>query len=175
MQLAIAAAVPFAADVVQALERPSEAVEILQPGDVTSRDFLAFAAGHACLVPSWQKPTSWPSAGAKCVPNSIGTSQLFVARTKITDRDLESICRLRKIEILDLNATHIEDVALASIAILKNLTELRIADTLISSRGAQNAGVLRQLKRLQVHGPSFAEPELQSLRSNLTALDISGQ
>jgi hypothetical protein len=62
-------------------------------------------------------------------------STLFLADTKITDRGLEHLINMQKLQFLDLQATQITDAGIDSLRRLPNLRGLAISHTRITDEG----------------------------------------
>lgn len=105
---------------------------------------------------------------------------LDVDGTEISNRGLEHLSGLTKLQTLDLQRTRITDPALRSLTKMRDLSELRLNETLINGSGLVHLQALPKLETLTMDGTRLSDREvpllakLKSLRSlSIDATQVS--
>lgn len=96
--------------------------------------------------------------------------KLRLDHTRLTDRGMESISRLRKLEDLSLNNTKITDAGLAQLSQLRSLKKLSLCNTAITDAGLVHLARIPSLKYVYLDGAQVTRAGMRKLKQTLPSL-----
>lgn len=94
-------------------------------------------------------------------------TQLVLARTKITDRALATVARMKRLTRLDLRQTAVTDSGLRALTKLTELRSLNLYGTVITDRGLAHLATMKSLERITVWETKVTEEGVAKLRQAL--------
>jgi hypothetical protein len=89
---------------------------------------------------------------------------------RFTDHDLDGLCELRRLRVLDLNGTGLTDAGVQAVGGFPGLSYLDLGGTRVSDAGLKGLKGLRSLKTLSLHGTRVTDAGLAEL-AELEALE----
>lgn len=100
-------------------------------------------------------------------PLAASVVKVSLARSDVSDSDLDDLTQYRAIEQLDLGRTNIGDAGMASVAKLSNLRYLNLRDTNVSDDGLRALEKLKRLERVYIWGSEVTPEGAKRLEKKL--------
>lgn len=94
-------------------------------------------------------------------------THLVLAKTRITDRSLATVGRMKRLTRLDLRQTAVTDRGLKSLTGLKELRSLNLYGTSITDKGLAHLSDMKSLERITVWETKVTEAGVERLRQAL--------
>jgi Leucine-rich repeat (LRR) protein len=98
--------------------------------------------------------------------------RLYLARTQIDDKAVETIARHTKLKVLDLEDTSIGDAGLAGLAPLANLHAIDLAGTRITDAGGTALAAFGKLAILDLGGTKIAAKTIDVISKRLAITEL---